>query len=111
MSSVEAGPPDANIEGNALHLPVETASQLLTVCLAGAPNAGKTALMNALTGGSFRTANYPGVTVTLSRGKSKAEFGPQVLLVDLYLNTFDLLPLKSFGFDDQCIDSDRKIQK
>jgi ferrous iron transport protein B len=39
--------------------------------------------MNALTGGSFHTANYPGVTVTLSRGKSKAEFGPQVLLVDL----------------------------
>jgi len=39
--------------------------------------------MNALTGGSFHTANYSGVTVTLSRGKSKAEFGPQVLLVDL----------------------------
>jgi ferrous iron transport protein B len=83
MSSVEAGLPDTNIEADALHLPVETPSQLLTVCLAGAPNAGKTALMNALTGGSFHTANYPGVTVTLSRGKSKAEFGPQVLLVDL----------------------------
>jgi len=39
--------------------------------------------MNALTGGSFRTANYPGVTVTLSRGKSKVEFGQQALLVDL----------------------------
>ena len=83
MSSVEAGLPDTNIEADALHLPVETRSQLLTVCLAGAPNAGKTALMNALTGGSFHTANYPGVTVTLSRGKSKAEFGQQVLLVDL----------------------------
>jgi ferrous iron transport protein B len=55
----------------------------LTVCLAGVPNAGKTALMNALTGGGFHTANYPGVTVTLSRGKSKPEFGPEVLLVDL----------------------------
>ncbi|HVF90316.1 MAG TPA: ferrous iron transporter B [Blastocatellia bacterium] len=54
-----------------------------TVCLVGAPNAGKTALMNALTGGGFQTANYPGVTVTLSRGKSKAEFGPEVALVDL----------------------------
>ena len=83
MSSVEAGPPATTIEANALHLPAETGSQLSTVCLAGAPNAGKTALMNALTGGSFHTANYPGVTVTLSRGKSKAEFGPQVLLVDL----------------------------
>ena len=39
--------------------------------------------MNALTGGGFHTANYPGVTVTLSRGKSRAEFGPQLSLVDL----------------------------
>jgi len=65
-----------------LHSP-ETASHPSTVCLAGAPNAGKTALMNALTGGNFHTANYPGVTVTLSRGKTKAEFGAQFLLVDL----------------------------
>jgi len=47
------------------------------------PNAGKTALMNALTGGSFRTANYPGVTVSLSRGKSKLSLGPEVNLIDL----------------------------
>ena len=55
----------------------------LTVCLVGMPNAGKTTLMNALTGGSFQTANYPGVTVTLLKGKSKPEFGPVVTLVDL----------------------------
>jgi ferrous iron transport protein B len=61
----------------------ETESRALTVCLAGVPNAGKTALMNALTGGSFHTANYPGVTVTLSRGTSRAEFGPELTLVDL----------------------------
>jgi ferrous iron transport protein B len=61
----------------------ESESKPLTVCLAGVPNAGKTALMNALTGGSFHTANYPGVTVTLSRGKSKLEYGPEILLVDL----------------------------
>ncbi|MEK6405709.1 MAG: ferrous iron transporter B [Acidobacteriota bacterium] len=84
MSSVETAPPEPNIEARqGLHPPIETQSHLSTVCLAGAPNAGKTALMNALTGGSFHTANYAGVTVTLSRGKSKAEFGPQVLLVDL----------------------------
>ncbi|HSF24280.1 MAG TPA: ferrous iron transporter B, partial [Blastocatellia bacterium] len=61
----------------------ETRSGPLTVCLVGVPNAGKTALMNALTGGSFHTANYPGVTVTLSQGRSRPEFGPQVNLVDL----------------------------
>lgn len=81
MSSVEAGLPDTDSQIRA-QLP-EIGSQLATVCLSGAPNAGKTALMNALTGGSFHTANYPGVTVTLSRGKSKAEYGSQVLLVDL----------------------------
>jgi GTP1/Obg family GTP-binding protein len=53
-------------------------TRLLTVCLAGVPNAGKTALMNGLTGGGFHTANYPGATVTLSRGKSRPELGPQV---------------------------------
>ena len=84
MSSVEAVPPNPNIEAQQrLQKPIETTPHVLTVCLAGAPNAGKTALMNALTGGSFHTANYPGVTVTLTRGKSKAEFGPQALLVDL----------------------------
>jgi ferrous iron transport protein B len=82
MSSVETGLPGANSRINA-QIPAETGTQLATVCLAGPPNAGKTALMNALTGGSFHTANYPGVTVSLSRGKSKAEFGPQVSLVDL----------------------------
>lgn len=61
----------------------QTRSGPLTVCLVGVPNAGKTALMNALTGGSFHTANYPGVTVTLSRGRSRAEFGSQLNLVDL----------------------------
>ena len=82
MSSVEAGLPAVHPELDTQR-PVASGSHLSTVCLAGAPNAGKTALMNALTGGSFHTANYAGVTVTLSRGKTKTEFGPQVLLVDL----------------------------
>src|SRR6476660_3208837 len=63
--------------------PVAVSTKELTVCLVGMPNAGKTTLMNALTGGNFRTANYPGVTVCLMRGKTKPEFGPTVHLVDL----------------------------
>jgi ferrous iron transport protein B len=47
------------------------------------PNAGKTTLMNALTGGNFKTANYPGVTVSLLRGSSKPEFGSTRNIVDL----------------------------
>jgi ferrous iron transport protein B len=55
----------------------------LTVCLTGMPNSGKTTLMNALTGGSFRTGNYPGVTVSLIRGRSRPAYGETVSLVDL----------------------------
>lgn len=54
----------------------------LTVCLVGMPNAGKTTMMNVLTGGSFHTANYPGVTVTLIKGRSRPEYG-KALIVDL----------------------------
>ena len=63
ISPVQTGPPEALTQAEGF----ETRSGPLTVCLAGVPNAGKTALMNALTGGSFHTANYPGVTVTISR--------------------------------------------
>ena len=63
--------------------PVKELAKELTVCLVGMPNAGKTTLMNALTGGNFKTANYPGVTVSLLRGKSKPELGPTMNVVDL----------------------------
>jgi ferrous iron transport protein B len=54
-----------------------------SVALVGMPNAGKTTLMNALTGGNFKTANYPGVTVSLLRGRTKPEFGASRSLIDL----------------------------
>jgi ferrous iron transport protein B len=47
------------------------------------PNSGKTTLMNALTGGSFSTGNYPGVTVSLLRGRSRADMGAVVSIIDL----------------------------
>src|SRR5579884_2242425 len=62
---------------------LKAAQAELTVCLVGMPNAGKTTLMNAITGGHFSTANYPGVTVSLLRGRSKPEFGPSINIVDL----------------------------
>ena len=39
------------------------------VALVGNPNAGKTALFNALTGLRAKTANYPGITVDIRQGK------------------------------------------
>jgi ferrous iron transport protein B len=53
------------------------------LCLVGMPNSGKTTLMNALTGGNFKTANYAGVTVSLLRGRSKPEYGTVRNVIDL----------------------------
>ena len=41
------------------------------IALAGAPNAGKTSIYNALTGLHAKTGNYPGVTVQRSLGTCK----------------------------------------
>src|SRR6266436_5541666 len=62
---------------------VEDQTREQDVCLVGMPNSGKTTLMNALTGGNFRTANYPGVTVSLLKGRTKPDFGPVRNIVDL----------------------------
>jgi len=71
-------PPDTESSGPST-IPAEGQS----VCLVGMPNAGKTTLMNALTGGNFKTANYPGVTVSLLRGRTKPEYGAPRNLIDL----------------------------
>ena len=71
-------PPDTEPSG-----PSSINTEDQNVCLVGMPNAGKTTLMNALTGGNFKTANYPGVTVSLLRGRSKPEFGVSRNLIDL----------------------------
>ena len=56
--------------------------RLLTVALAGNPNAGKTTLFNALTGLKQKVANYPGVTVERKYGTWRME-KEQAVLVDL----------------------------
>ncbi|MDM7922942.1 MAG: ferrous iron transport protein B [Pyrinomonadaceae bacterium] len=45
-----------------------TDNSILTVAIAGNPNAGKTTLFNALTGLRHKVANYPGVTVERKTG-------------------------------------------
>lgn len=54
----------------------------LDVALIGCPNAGKSSLFNRLTGLSATTGNYPGVTVTRSRGRVRTTSG-EVTLTDL----------------------------
>lgn len=59
-------------------------SKMPTVAaLVGNPNAGKSALFNALTGARQKIANYPGVTVERKAGRLILPSGEPVELVDL----------------------------
>ncbi|KQM64384.1 iron transporter FeoB [Sphingomonas sp. Leaf17] len=53
------------------------------VALVGNPNAGKSALFNALTGARQKVGNYPGVTVERKTGRLVLADGRPVELVDL----------------------------
>ncbi len=53
------------------------------VALVGNPNAGKTALFNALTGARQKVGNYPGVTVERHSGRLALNDGRPIELVDL----------------------------
>ena len=53
------------------------------VALVGNPNAGKSALFNALTGARQKIANYPGVTVERKSGRASLSDGRPVELIDL----------------------------
>ena len=53
------------------------------IAVAGNPNAGKSALFNALTGARQKVGNYPGVTVERHVGKAELPDGSPVELVDL----------------------------
>ena len=53
------------------------------VALVGNPNAGKSALFNALTGARQKIANYPGVTVERKSGRAAFADGRPVEMIDL----------------------------
>ena len=61
------------------------------VVLVGNPNAGKSALFNALTGARQKVGNYPGVTVERHAGRIALPDGRPVELVDLP-GTYSLIP-------------------
>ena len=54
-----------------------------TAALVGNPNAGKSALFNALTGARQKIANYPGVTVERKAGRLMLPGGAPIELTDL----------------------------
>lgn len=77
-------------------------SQKRTAALVGNPNAGKSALFNALTGARQKIANYPGVTVERKAGRLVLPSGEPVDLIDLP---------GSYGFDTTSPDEEvtRKV--
>ncbi len=58
-------------------------TRMRTAALVGNPNAGKSALFNALTGARQKIANYPGVTVERVSGRMLLPSGEPVELIDL----------------------------
>ena len=62
------------------------------VALIGNPNAGKSALFNAITGARQKLGNYPGVTVERKSGRASLADGRPIELVDLP-GTYSLAPL------------------
>lgn len=56
---------------------------LRSAALVGNPNAGKSALFNALTGARQKIANYPGVTVERKAGRLTLPTGEAIELTDL----------------------------
>lgn len=66
-------------------------SGLPLVALVGNPNAGKSALFNALTGARQKLGNYPGVTVERKAGRLSLSDGRPLELVDLP-GTYSLNP-------------------
>ena len=61
------------------------------VALVGNPNAGKSALFNALTGARQKVGNYPGVTVERKAGRMSLSDGRPIELIDLP-GTYSLEP-------------------
>jgi len=61
------------------------------VALVGNPNAGKSALFNALTGARQKVGNYPGVTVERKSGRMALPDGRPIEMLDLP-GTYSLVP-------------------
>ncbi len=62
------------------------------IALVGAPNCGKTALFNRLTGGRQKVANYPGVTVERKEGAFVSAHGRTLYRVLDLPGTYSLMP-------------------
>ena len=71
-------------------VPNQTAQKIITVAVAGNPNAGKSTLINAVAGSRLHVGNWPGVTVEKKEARFEFE-GRPIRLIDLP-GTYSLSP-------------------
>ncbi|SHF64693.1 ferrous iron transport protein B [Loktanella atrilutea] len=64
-------------------MPDGSHSRALRFAIVGAPNCGKTAVFNALTGGRQKVGNYAGVTVERKTGIARTPAGRTLNIIDL----------------------------
>ncbi len=62
---------------------VAPAEKEITVALVGRPNAGKSSLYNAVTGGDAKVGNFPGITVDVLESIAKLPSGARARFLDL----------------------------
>jgi ferrous iron transport protein B len=82
MSETEAGAASAACHGPSEALGGPSTGALYRVAIVGNPNAGKSTLFNALTGGDAHVGNYVGTTIDRLRGRVEIG-GRDVILTDV----------------------------
>src|SRR5437660_9751563 len=63
--------------------PLEKSERGVSVALLGRPNAGKSSLYNAVTGGNAKVGNFPGITVDVLEAPMTLASGTRARFLDL----------------------------
>ncbi len=88
LNTLSFGRPSDSCHGEGMQI---VGDGLRKVGIVGSPNVGKSVVFNNLTGAYVTVSNYPGTTVSVSRGKAKIQ-GEEIEVVDTP-GMYSLLPI------------------